>query len=83
MTCTWIGPDNLGCKDTALPGKSYCLHHYAQVYQVGTAVRRKKDARRAQQVWDIENALNEAVEELIEEGYDFGEERWAPEAERT
>ena len=78
--CTWIGPHNEGCKHTALEGRSYCLQHYSLVYQTGTAVRRKKDARRAQAVWDIENALNEAVQELIDEGYDFNEERWAPEA---
>lgn len=80
-TCTWIGEHNEGCSEPALPGKSYCLHHYAQVYQVGTAVRRKKDQRRAAAVWDIENALNEAVQELIDEGYDFGEERWQAEVE--
>ncbi len=82
-TCTWIGSNNEGCKDTALQGKSYCLHHYAQVYQEGTAVRRKKDIRRAAAVWDIENAFNEAVQELIDEGYDFGEDRWAVEAEEA
>ncbi len=78
--CQWIG-NGEGCTHTALEGSSYCAEHYAVVYQTGTAVRRKKDARRAAAVWDIESALNEAVEELIEEGYDFGEERWAVEVE--
>ncbi len=77
--CTWIGEHNERCTHTALPGKSYCQEHYPRVYQVGTAVRRKKDARRAAAVWDIQSAMNEAVEELIEEGYDFSEDRWAPE----
>lgn len=79
--CQWIGNNNEGCTHTAVAGTSYCAEHYAKVYQTGTAVRRKKDARRAAAVWDIENALNEAVQELIDEGYDFGEERWAQEAE--
>lgn len=76
MKCQWIGTHNEGCEHEALEGKSYCSEHYAKVYQTGTAVRRKKDRRRAEAVWDIENALNEAVQELIDEGYDFGEERW-------
>ncbi len=75
MKCQWIG-NGEGCTHEALAGHSYCAEHYAVVYQTGTAVRRKKDARRAAAVWDIESAMNEAVEELIEEGYDFGEERW-------
>lgn len=78
--CQWIG-DGEGCTHDAVHGSSYCAEHYAVVYQTGTAVRRKKDARRAAAVWDIESAMNEAVEELIEEGYDFGEERWAVEVE--
>lgn len=79
--CTWIGEHNEGCGHDAQEGSSYCAEHHSRVYQTGTAVRRKKDARRAQQVWDIENAFNEAVAELIEEGYDFNEDRWAPEVE--
>ncbi len=80
--CTWIGAGEL-CTGTAMEGRSYCVHHYPQVYQAGTAVRRKKDRRRAEAVWDIENALNEAVQELIDEGYDFNEDRWAPEVEEA
>ncbi len=80
--CQWIG-NGEGCTHTALTGASYCAEHYAKVYQTGTAVRRKKDARRAAAVWDIESAMNEAVEELIEEGYDFADERWAVEVEES
>lgn len=81
-TCTWIGANNEGCKDTALAGKSYCLHHYSQVYQAGTAMaKRKKDLRVAASVWNIQDAFNEAVQELESEGYDFGEDRWVVEAE--
>jgi hypothetical protein len=38
------------------------------VYQKGTATPRRKDARRAQAVWDIEALMQEAIEQLIEEG---------------
>lgn len=80
-TCKWIGDGEL-CSHTALEHSSYCLEHHTRVYQKGTArAKRKKDIRVANSVWDLENALNEAVEELIEEGYDFNEERWAPEVE--
>lgn len=79
-TCAWIGEGEL-CTHPALAHSSYCVHHYPQIYQVGTAVRRRKDARRAAAVWDIESAMNEAVQELIDEGYDFAEDRWAPEVE--
>ena len=74
-TCTWIGQGEL-CTHTAMEHASYCVHHYPQIYQAGTAVRRKKDARRAAQIWDIESEFNAAVQELIDEGYDFGEDRW-------
>ena len=79
MQCQYIGPDATqpSCTHLALAGKSYCAEHYAVVYQEGTArARRKKDIRVANTVWDIENAFNEAVEELEQEGYDFNLERW-------
>jgi len=78
-TCTWIGTGE-GCTHAALPGQSYCLQHYSLVYQVGTArAKRKKDLRVAAQIWDLESAFNEAVEELVMEGYNFDEPRWEPE----
>jgi hypothetical protein len=47
------------------------------VYQAGTArAKRKKDIRVAEQVWSVQDAFNEAVEQLEAEGYDFSEERW-------
>ncbi len=76
--CQWIG-EGEGCEHTALPGRSYCEQHIWLVYQQGSAVRRKKDARRAQAVWDLESEMNQAVQELIDEGYDFNEERWEAE----
>ena len=78
--CQWIG-NGEGCEHNAVEGSSYCATHHALVYQTGTAVRRKKDARRAAQVWDLESEFNAAVQELIDEGYDPAEPRWAPELE--
>jgi hypothetical protein len=74
--CTWIGEHNEGCTHNAIEGSSYCAEHHSRVYQAGTAVRRKKDARRAAAVWDLENAFNEAVQELEDEGYDIRADRW-------
>jgi hypothetical protein len=69
--CQYIG-DGSGCNHSALNGRAYCEEHLWTVYQKGSArARRKKDERVAAQVWDIENAMNEAVQELIEEGFDL------------
>jgi hypothetical protein len=38
------------------------------VYQKGTAQPRRKDAGRAQAVWDIQALMQEAIEQMIEEG---------------
>ena len=35
-TCTWIGGGER-CTHMAMEGRSYCLQHYPQVYQAGTA----------------------------------------------
>ena len=75
--CTYLGNSTTRCGHPTLPGKSYCAEHYAVVYQAGTArAKRKKDARVAAAVWDLESEFNAAVEELIMEGYDPSEERW-------
>ena len=71
MTCTWIG-EGEGCSKEAVKGRNYCEEHLFRVYQKGTANgKRKKDIQRANAVWNIESALNEAVEELIAEGFDI------------
>lgn len=78
-SCQYIGGEGYKptCTHKALAGHSYCAEHYALVYQAGTArARRKKDMRTAAAVWDLESEFNAAVEELVLEGYDFGEERW-------
>jgi hypothetical protein len=71
MTCVWIG-DGEGCTKEAVKGRQYCEEHLWLVYQKGSANgKRKKDIQRANNIWDIESAFNEAVEELIAEGFDL------------
>jgi hypothetical protein len=81
LGCTYLG-DALtpcGCTPTVL-GKSYCAEHVFLVYKKGTArARRKKDERVAAAVWDLEAEFNQAVEELVAEGYNFEEPTWDPE----
>lgn len=62
--CQYTG---CSCPDT-VENKSYCADHVWLVYQKGTATPRRKDAGRAQAVWDIEALMQEAIEQLIEEG---------------
>lgn len=70
--CSWIGDSpkmKPVCCKPVIDGKSYCEDHVWQVYQKGTALaRRKKDARRAQAIWDIESEFNSVVEELVNAG---------------
>ena len=82
-SCTYLGSAIVPCGCATLPGKSYCTEHYAVVYQVGTArARRRKDERVAAAVWNVQDAMNEALKELEEEGYNLGDERWdVPEEE--
>jgi hypothetical protein len=69
--CQYIGTE-LGytrlqptCCSPTLAGKSYCELHYFLVYQKGTAVaKRKKDLRRANLIWDLQDEMNRALEEL-------------------
>jgi hypothetical protein len=68
--CEWIGSGE-GCGESALPGRSYCAHHLAMVYQAGTAVRRRRDRRRAERVRELESLVNDAVAELVNEGMDL------------
>ena len=62
--CQYTG---CSCPDT-VENKSYCADHVWLVYQKGTATPRRKDAGRAEAVWDIEAMMQEAIEQLIEEG---------------
>jgi hypothetical protein len=73
-TCQWIGAHGYQptcCKPVAAKGVSYCAEHYAIVYAKGTALgKRKKDARVANTVRQMESDMNAAIEELINEGFD-------------
>jgi hypothetical protein len=65
-TCEWRS----GCDHPALEGKSYCEEHVWLVYQKGSALsKRKKDIRVANRVHELESLINDAVAELIDEGY--------------
>ena len=68
-TCTYIGTGP-PCTQPALLGRSYCADHLWMVYKQGSAKARKKDQRRAEQVWNIQDAFNEAITELEAEGFD-------------
>jgi hypothetical protein len=72
-TCTYMGSAlRSTCCAHTVAGRAYCEEHLWLVYQKGTArARRKKDERTAAAVWDLESAFNEAVEELISEGFDL------------
>jgi hypothetical protein len=71
-TCQWIGDTQkleTSCCKKPVEGKSYCEDHVWLVYKQGSNLRkRKKDQRRAAEIWDIESAFNDAVAELVSEG---------------
>jgi len=75
-TCTYIGAVEdysvlkPTCCNPTVPGRSYCADHLFVVYKQGTAVNRRKDKRIAEQVWNIQDAFNEAIAELEAEGFD-------------
>ena len=84
--CTYLGPDfdtrthpynqgvptpYCGRKDL-VEGKLYCEHHYSQMFQKGTANRkRKKDIKRANAVRDLISDFDSVVAELEAEGFDL------------
>lgn len=68
MTCEWIG-EGERCTHATVPGRNYCEHHLWLVYQKGTKLgKRKKDQRTANDVFMWQSLLDEAVQELEEEG---------------
>ena len=76
--CTYIGaganPQRLSptCCAPSVAGRSYCAEHLAIVYQKGTArAKRHKEIRQVDDIRMWESLFNEAVEELIEEGFDL------------
>lgn len=78
MTCLWSG----SCTHEQVPGRSYCEEHLWRVYQKGTQLsKRKKDIKTATSVHFWESLMNEAVEELEAEGWDFSVKEWDVELE--
>jgi hypothetical protein len=72
-TCAYIGQGDYTqlkpiCCAPSVKGKSYCAEHVWYVYQKGSAVHRRKDARQAHSLADIINDINEVYEELLLEG---------------
>lgn len=66
--CQWIGHGER-CDHDAVEGRSYCETHLWRVYQKGTNLgKRKKDIRTASNVRFWEDLMNQAVEELEQEG---------------
>lgn len=75
--CQWIGSKNERCGHRPLAGRAYCEDHLWRVYQKGTALgRRKKDLKTVNSVRTWQTLMDEAVQELENEGYDFRLERW-------
>jgi hypothetical protein len=80
--CTYLAPDYDPrtsrispapyCGSTAVEGENYCEQHYAVVYQVGTANRKRhKDIARAESVWSLESTFHDVVAELEDEGLEI------------
>lgn len=66
--CQWIG-EGEGCQHEVVEGRSYCEEHLWRVYAKGTNLgKRKKDLKIVDNVRLMEQLLNEAVEELENEG---------------
>lgn len=68
MNCEWIGEGEL-CGQSAIEGRSYCEHHLWKVYQKGTQLgKRKRDQRIANDVFLWQSLMDEAIQELEDEG---------------
>lgn len=80
-TCTYIGAHGHtgSCTAAAMPGTNYCAEHYAMVYKVGSGRVRKKDTRQAQRVRLVEQLFQEAIDQLLLEGFDvYGDSELNP-----
>lgn len=67
--CKWIG-EGEGCTHEVVNGRSYCEKHLWMVYQKGTNLgKRKKDLRIVDDVRLMEQLMNEAIDELENEGF--------------
>ena len=68
--CTYMGNAVKPCGCAVVKGRSYCEEHLWLVYKQGSNLTtRKKDIRVAADVRLWESLFNEAVEELVDEGF--------------
>lgn len=66
-SCQWIGEGD-GCDKPSVGSRSYCDQHVWRVYDQGTALRaRKKDQRRAEEVWQLISEIDSIAAELEDE----------------
>lgn len=69
---THVGPTPYCGAHDLVNGTLYCTEHHAIMYVKGSALRKRaKDIKRAEAYWSLEDAFNEAVKELEDEGFDF------------
>ena len=68
--CTYMGNNLTACGCQVVKGRSYCEEHLWLVYKQGSNLTtRKKDIKVANDVRLWESLFNEAVEELVDEGF--------------
>jgi hypothetical protein len=68
--CTYMGNAVKPCACQVVKGRSYCEEHLWLVYKQGSNLTtRKKDIKVANDVRLWESLFNEAVEELVDEGF--------------
>lgn len=68
-TCQYIGTGRQQpgvCSSKHMHGmSSYCTTHWPQIYQAGTALkRRKKDTKTAAAVWDVLSEIESVAAEI-------------------
>lgn len=75
VPCQWVGAEQdprkgplVFCNHASVPGKSYCPEHYPRVYVVGSALTKGRSAGGRSENTTIVEELQEAYEELVEEG---------------
>ena len=70
--CQYMGTAKHSCASLELvPGKLYCVEHYAVMYQKGSALRKRhKDVRKANAIRQLMSDFDAAVAELEAEGFD-------------
>ena len=75
VPCQWVGAEQdprkgplVFCNHASVPGKSYCEEHYPRVYVVGSALTKGRSAAARSEKTTILDELQDAYEELVEDG---------------